>query len=66
MNLIKIVKREDSCDISFLRPQKKLTSFEDYAVVGYFVPRLQAGAVPAVPSELVLALVDGNLDSLDC
>lgn len=44
----------------------KLTSFEDYAVVGYFVPSLQAGAVPAVPSELVLALVDGNLDSLDC
>lgn len=44
----------------------KLTSFKDYAVVGYFVPRLQAGAVPAVPSELVLALMDGNLDSLDC
>ena len=43
----------------------QLTSFKDYAVVGYFVPRLQAGAVPAVPSELVLALVDGNLDSLD-
>lgn len=45
---------------------QKLTSFKDYAVVGYFVPSLQAGAVPAVPSELVLALVDGNLDSLDC
>lgn len=44
----------------------KLTSFEDYAVVGYFVSSLQAGAVPAVPSELVLALMDGNLDSLDC
>lgn len=44
----------------------KLTSFKDYAVVGYFVPSLQARAVPAVPSELVLALVDGNLDSLDC
>lgn len=44
----------------------KLTSFKDYAVIGYFVPSLQAGAVPAVPSELVLALMDGNLDSLDC
>lgn len=43
-----------------------LTSFKDYAVVGDFVPSLQTGAVPAVPSELVLALVDGNLDSLDC
>lgn len=45
---------------------QKLTSFKDYAVVGYLVPSLQAGAVPAVPSELVLALVDGYLDSLDC
>lgn len=45
---------------------KGLTSFEDYAVVRYLVPGLQAGAVPAVSSELVLALVDGNLDSLDC
>lgn len=44
----------------------KLTSFEDDAVVGYFVPGLQAGAVPALSPELVLALVDGNLDSLDC
>lgn len=42
------------------------TSFEDYAVVRYFIPGLQAGAVPPVSSELVLALVDGNLDSLDC
>lgn len=46
--------------------EKALTSFEDYAVVRYFVPGLQAGAVPAVSSELVLALVDSNLDSLDC
>lgn len=44
----------------------KLTSFKDYAVIGYFVPSLQTGAVPAVPSELVLALMDGNLNSLDC
>lgn len=43
----------------------KLTSFEDHTVIGYFVSGLQAGAVPAVPSELVLALMDGNLDSLD-
>lgn len=42
------------------------TSFKDYAVIGYFVPSLQTGAVPAVPSELVLALMDGNLNSLDC
>lgn len=42
-----------------------LTSFEDDAVVRYFVPGLQAGTVPAVPSELMLALVDGDLDSLD-
>lgn len=42
-----------------------LTSLEDYAVVGYFVPRFQTGAVPAVPSELVLALVDCDLNSLD-
>lgn len=45
--------------------QRGLTSLEDDAVVGDFVPRLQAGAVPAVALELVLALVDGDLDSLD-
>lgn len=44
----------------------ELTSFKHYAVVGYFVSGLQAGAVPTMPSELVLALMDGNLDSLDC
>lgn len=44
---------------------KNRTSFKDDAVVGDFVPSLQAGAVPAMPSELVLALVDGNLNSLD-
>lgn len=44
---------------------KNRTSFKDDAVVGDFVPSLQAGAVPAMPSELVLALMDGNLDSLD-
>lgn len=41
------------------------TSFKDYAVIGYFISGLQAGAVPAVPSKLVLTLMDGNLDSLD-
>lgn len=41
------------------------TSFKDDAVVRDFVPSLQAGAVPAMSSELVLALMDGNLDSLD-
>lgn len=44
----------------------KLTSFKDDAVVGDFVSGLEAGAVPAVPPELVLAFMDGNLDSLDC
>ena len=44
----------------------KLTSFKHYAVVWYFVSSLQTRAVPTVPSELVLALMDGNLDSLDC
>ena len=43
----------------------KLTSFKNHAVIGYFVPGLHAGAVPAMPPELVLALVDGDLDSLD-
>lgn len=45
---------------------EQLTSFKDDAVVGYFVSSLQAGAVPTVSSELVLAFVDGNLDSLNC
>lgn len=43
-----------------------LTSFKHYAVIGYFVSSLQAWTVPAVTSELMLALMDGNLDSLDC
>ena len=46
-------------------PEQNLTSFEDHAVIGDLVARLQAGAVPAVTSELVLALVDGDLDALD-
>src|SRR4029434_10914125 len=41
------------------------TSVEHYTLVGDFVAGLQAGAVPAVSPELVLALVDGNLDALD-
>lgn len=44
---------------------KNRTSFKDDAVVGDFVPGLQAGTVPAMSSELVLALMDRNLDSLD-
>lgn len=59
----KVIRCEFGCSVVELQV---LTSFKDYAVVGYFVPSLQAGAVPAVPSELVLALVDGDLDSLDC
>ena len=46
-------------------PEQKPTSFEDHAVIGDLVACLQAGAIPAVTSELVLALVDGDLDALD-
>lgn len=41
------------------------TSFEDHTVVGDLVPGFQTGAVPAMTSELVLALVNGDLDALD-
>lgn len=55
------------CIVAWLRGNvKHLTPFEDNAVVGDFVAGLQAGTVPAVSSELVLALMDRNLDSLDC
>ena len=46
-------------------PEQRPTSFEDHAVIRDLVACLQAGAVPAVTSELVLALVDGDLDALD-
>lgn len=42
-----------------------LTSAEDDALVGDLVLGLEAGAVPALVPELVLALVDGDLDALD-
>lgn len=42
-----------------------LTSAEDDALVGNLISRLEARAVPAMPPELVLALVDGNLNALD-
>lgn len=41
------------------------TSTEDRTLVGDFVPSLQAGTVPALVPELMLALVDGDLDALD-
>lgn len=42
-----------------------LTSAEDDALIWNLVLGLQAGAVPALVPELVLALVDGDLDALD-
>lgn len=42
-----------------------LTSAEDDALVRDLVSCLEAGAVPAMPPELVLTLVDGDLDALD-
>lgn len=42
-----------------------LTSAEDDALVRNLVSCLEARAVPAMPPELVLTLVDGDLDALD-
>lgn len=45
--------------------EESATSAEDGALVGDFVPSLQAGTVPALVPELMLALMDGDLDALD-
>lgn len=42
-----------------------LTSAEDDALIRNLVLGLKAGAIPALVPELVLALMDGNLDTLD-
>lgn len=42
-----------------------LTSAEDDALIRNLVLGLKAGAIPALVPELVLALMDGNLNTLD-
>lgn len=50
--------------IQYIRFILSLTSAKDNTFIGDLVSGLQARAVPAVSSELMLALMDGNLDAL--
>ena len=47
------------------KERRPLTSAEDDAFVRYLVLGLQAGAIPALITELVLTLMDSNLDALN-